>query len=300
LTHYYWSSLPSRQALHTATMPSSRASKPIIIPATQKPSHNLHHSNLSPSTPPSPKQVRFAHPSTELASRPLTPQEAWSLYHFETHARACHSCDGRSLCATGYDLSQDVRVHVWKHDKQLCSTRPDSEGRWVRVEIPHGYGWTKAMLGIERTRSTEKSKPKKSTTKSAPVVSYEPEPRSARKTAEPPRSSSRDHNNVYVEPARTPKDGEKRSRHRPERYEVVEVAPKYEPGGPVRLPERAKRGSLYESDMRRPRREYRIEERAPERGQDRERVERESEKDREERHERRRREREREWRDGGR
>jgi hypothetical protein len=287
-------------------MPSSR-SKPIIIPAAPKSSHNLHHhSNLSPSTPPSPKQVRFAHPSTELASRPLTPQEAWSLYHFETHARACHSCDGRSLCPAGYGLSQDVRVHVWKHEKQLCSTRPDSEGRWVRVEIPHGYGWTKAMLGVERTRSSDKLKPKKSTTKSSPVVSYDPEPRPARKVAEP-HSSSRDNtnNNVYVEPARTPKDGEKRSRHRPERYEVVEVAPKYEQGGPVRLPERAKRGSLYESDMRRPRREYRIEERAPERGQDREqRVEREreSEKDREERHERRRREREREWRerDGGR
>jgi hypothetical protein len=149
------------------------------------------------------------------------------------------------------------------------------------------------MLGVERTRSSDKSKPKKSTTKSSPVVSYDPEPRPARKTAEP-HSSSRD--NVYVEPARTPKDGEKRSRHRPERYEVVEVAPKYEQGGPVRLPERAKRGSLYESDMRRPRREYRIEERAPERAE----RERESEKDREERHERRRREREREWRDGGR
>lgn len=276
-------------------MPSR--TKPIIIPVAPKSSHSLHHSNLSPSTPPSPKQVRFAHPSTELASRPLTPQEAWSLYHFETHARACHSCDGRSLCHVGYDLSQDVRVHVWKHDKQLCSTRPDSEGRWVRVEIPHGYGWTKAMLGMERTRSSDKSKPKKSTTKSSPVVSYDPEPRSSRKAAEP-RSASRDNNNnnAYVEPARTPKDGEKRSRHRSERYEVVEVAPKYEQGGPVRLPERQKRGSLYESDMRRPRREYRIEERVPDRGE----RERESEKDREERHERRRREREREWRDEGR
>ena len=155
------------------------------------------------------------------------------------------------------------------------------------------------MLGAERKRSSEKHLPKKPTTKSPPVVSYDPEPRLSRKTAEP-RSSSRD-NNAYVEPARTPKDGEGRSRHRSERYEVVEVAPKYEQGGPVRLPERPKRGSLYESDMRRPRREYRIEERVPERGdrgQDRERVERVSEKDREERHERRerrRREREREW-----
>jgi hypothetical protein len=283
-------------------MPSSRTTttKPIIIPATSKTSHNYHHSNLSPSTPPSPKQVRFAHPSTELASRPLTPQEAWSLYHYETHARACPSCDGRSFCDVGYSLSQDVRVHVWKHDNLLCSTRPDSDGRWVRVEIPHGYGWTKAMLGVERTRSTEKLKPKKSTTKSSPVVSYDPEPRPARKSAEPVRSSSRDRNNAYVEPARTPKDGEKRNRHRSERYEVVEVVPKYEKGGPVGSPERVKRGSLYESDMRRPRREYRVEERVPDRP---ERVERESEKDREERRERRRREREqreREWRDGGR
>ena len=280
-------------------MPASRSSKPIIIPATSKPSHNLHNSNLSPSTPPSPKQVRFAHPSTELASRPLTPQEAWSLYHFETHARACRSCDSRALCDEGYSLSQDVRVHVWKHDKQLCSTRPDSEGRWVRVEIPHGYGCTKAMLGVERKRS---DKSKKSATKSAPVVSYDSEPRPARKTE--PRSTSRDNKNAYVEPARTPKDGDKRARHRPERYEVVEVAPRYEKGGPVRPSESLKKGSLYESDMRRPRREYRIEERVPERGQDRERVERErererkSEKEREERRERRRRERE--WRDGGR
>ena len=266
-------------------MPSSRSSKPIIIPAT-KSSHNVHHPNLAPSTPPSPKQVRFAHPSTELASRPLTPQEAWSLYHFETHARTCRSCDSRAFCDAGYSLSQDVRVHVWKHDKQLCSTRPDSEGRWVRVEIPHGYGCTKAMLGVERTRSDKSKKSIRST----PIVSYDPEPRPAVRKTEP-RNSSRD-NNVYIEPARTPKDSDRRARHRPERYEVVEVAPKYEKGGPVRLPETVKKGSLYESDMRRPRREYRIEERAPERGQDRE---RQTEKEREDRRERRRRDRE--WRD---
>lgn len=287
-------------------MQSSRSTtKPIIIPATSKPFHNSH---LSPSTPPSPKQVRFAHPSTELASRPLTPQEAWSLYHYETHARACRSCDGRSSCDIGYGLSQDVRVHVWKHDKQLCSTRPDSEGRWVRVEIPHGYGWTKSMLGVERTRSSGDKQPRKSTTKKSPVVSYdEPQPRPAPRKTEP-RNDSRNDGNVYVEPARTfinnsNNESDKRSRHKPERYEVVEVAPTYEQGGPVRLPERAKRGSLYESDMRRPRREYRVEERMPERGQDRERLERESEKEREERRERRRREREareRAWRDGGR
>jgi len=137
------------------------------------------------------------------------------------------------------------------------------------------------MLGVERKREK----------KHAPIVSYDTDPRPARKR------EARE--NVYVEPARTHRDDERRSRHKPERYEVVEVTPasKYEKGEPVRLPERTKRGSLYESDMRRPRREYRIEERTPERkekSEDREWKERE----REERRERRRRERE--WRESGR
>jgi len=95
-------------------------------------------------------QFRFAHSSNFLASRPLTPQEAWSLYHYETHARACHTCNGHRMCDLGYDLSQDVQVHVWKHDNQLCSTLADSEGQWVRVEVPRGYGWTRSMLDDDR------------------------------------------------------------------------------------------------------------------------------------------------------
>jgi hypothetical protein len=258
-------------------MPTSRPTKPIIINASRPAHHN--NSNLSPSTPPSPKQVRFAPRSTELASRPLTPQEAWSLYHFETHARSCRSCTSRSLCDTGYALSQDVRVLVCQHGGEICSTRPDSEGKWVRVEIPHGYDRAKTMLGIQRKREK----------KHAPIVSHETDPRPTPKR-EPRRDS------VYVEPARTHRDDEKRSRHRSERYETIEVTPastsRYEAGEPIRLPERTKRGSLYESDMQRPRKEYRIEERTPERrekSQDREWKQRE----REERRERRR---EREWR----
>ena len=259
-------------------MPSSRQTKPIII-AASKATHN--HSTLSPSTPPSPKQVRFAPRSAELASRPLTPQEAWSLYHFETHARGCRTCTNHSLCSTGYGLAQDVQVLVCQHGGEICSTRPDGEGKWIRVEIPHGYDRAKSMLGVERKREK----------KHAPIVSYDTDPRPARKR------DARE--NVYVEPARTHRDDERRSRQKPERYEVVEVTPvsKYERGEPVQLPERTKRGSLYESDMRRPRREYRIEERLPdkrEKSQDREWKERE----REERRERRRRERE--WRESGR
>lgn len=138
------------------------------------------------------------------------------------------------------------------------------------------------MLGVER--KLEK--------KHAPIVSYE-------KTESRPSRKRESRDSVYVEPARTHRDDERRSRHRSERYETVEVTPssKYETGEPIRLPERSKRGSLYESDMRRPRREYRIEERMPERrekSQDRE----WREESKEERRERRRRDRE--YRDSGR
>lgn len=100
--------------------------------------------------------------------------------------------------------------------------------------------------------------------KHVPIVSHDVDPRT------PGRQGPKE--NVYVEPARTHRiDG--------------------------RLPESTVRGTLYESDMRRPRREYRIEERMPNRiqsSQDRE----WKEKEREERRERRRKERE--WRESGR
>lgn len=211
-----------------------------------------------------------------MASRPLTPQEAWSLYHFETHARGCRLCSSHSLCDTGYGLAQDVQILVFQHGGEICSTRPDSEGRWIRVEVPHGYDRAKSMLGIERERERKKNH--------APIVSYDSDLR-------PPQRQAPE-KNVYVEPARTHRDDERRLQPAAQ-YEVVEVAstPRYKAGGPVRLPERLKRGSSYESDMRRPRREYSIQERTFNRSQDSQ--DREwKEKEREERRKRRRRERE--------
>ncbi|KAM0723577.1 hypothetical protein Q7P37_000564 [Cladosporium fusiforme] len=262
------------------TMPSSRTTKPIIVNAQK---HSHQPSNLAPASPPSPKTVRFAPRSAELASRPLTPQEAWSLYHFENHARGCRACDSRRLCDVGYSLSQDVRVLVCQHGGELCSTRPDEEGKWVRVEVPHEYDRVKVLLGAERSRERKRH---------TPIVSYD--------TPEPKPSRRREPVDVVFEPSRTHRDEERKSRQKTQHYDVVEVTPtsdhdrKYDKGEPVRPPERAKRGSLYESDMRRPRREYRLEERTPEKRERRDRSrEREwKERDREERRERRRRERE--------
>lgn len=280
----------------------TRGTKPIIIAAGPSSTTTHTTSNLSPSTPPSPKTVRFAPRSDELPSRPATSQEAWSLYHFENHAHgcaACHKARRSLLCDTGYHLAQDVAVHVRLHAGELCSTRPDDDGKWLRVEIPHGYNKVKTLLGAEAKGKKVK--------KSAPVVSYEDAER-RRSSSLSPRRRDREHHRekVTVEPSRSSHDEKRSSAAKPkaktQHYATVEVKPitgndrihEYEQGGPVRLPERPKRGSLYEADMKRPRKEFRIEERAPlekkvERGRDRER-----EREREERREMRRRERERE------
>jgi hypothetical protein len=183
------------------------------------------------------KQVRFAPRSTvEPVSRPLIPQEAWSLYHFETHARACHSCGYMygPLCDKGHKLSQEVQVLIRLQGGEPCSTQPDSEGKWVRVEILHGYDRSKAMLGIGRKRERNH----------APIISYEGESRSTRQRQ--PR------NIVSIEPAR---------RHRPDRDEVVEVTPsyRYETGEAVQLPRRSNKLSSYDRDTGRSRREYHVE-----------------------------------------
>lgn len=266
-------------------MPSSRSTKPIII--KDKKQTQPQPSNLAPSTPPSPKTVRFAPRSAELASRPLTSQEAWSLYHFENHALGCHTCDGRRLCDVGYNLSQDVRVLVCQHGGELCSTKPDEEGKWVRVELGPDYKLVRDLLGVKRISKGKKKPAPAVVTYDAP--SHEPKP-----------SLKREPMSIVVEPARSHRDEERKSRQKAQRYDVVEVKPSpdhhdrtYDKGGPVRLPERAKKGSLYEIDMRRPRREYRLQDRVPEKRERRERSrERElRERDREERHARRRRER---------
>lgn len=259
--------------------PPERDQEEPIMGTDSKPS--LNDSALSLSTPPSPKQVRFAPHSEALVSRPLTSQEAWALYHLETHARGCDMCSDYANCIIGHDLLQDVHNLVCLHAGEMCSTTPSSEGKWTRVEIPSGYDRTKAIIGVKR----------KSGRKRPPVISYDTHPRPSRK------KESED--NTYVEPAKSHRDNERRSRHKPELYEVVKITPssQYKSGDPIRLPERTKRGSLYESDMRRPRREYRIQRKTPERrgeSQDRERKERE----REERRKRRRSERE--LREGGR
>lgn len=59
-------------------------------------------------------------------------------------------------------------------------------------------------------------------------------------------------NDVYVEPSRADRDIERRSRHMPERFEVIEVNPypTYRASEPAQMPTIIRRGSLSESESR--------------------------------------------------
>ncbi|KAK6405760.1 hypothetical protein LTR95_018733 [Oleoguttula sp. CCFEE 5521] len=243
---------------------------------------------LDPSTPPSPK-VRFASPANggpiTAVSRPTTPTEAWSLYHFESHAQGCPSCTNpyakyiarQSLCPTGLALARDVALHVLSRDGTVYSTRKDD------------HRLTRSLLKALERRARGKG-----------VVSYDRtypvSPR--RQAAEEERRVP-----VVVETARTPR----KSVRKTDRYEVregaVSAVSRDEDGLPSRArrretDEKGQRGSLYESDVSRPRKEYRVEVREPEdverrrhreRGRPRE-GEREREKEREREGRRRKRE----------
>jgi hypothetical protein len=182
----------------------------------------------------SPKQVRFAPRSAAQVSRPLTPQEAWALYHLEVHARECHSCNNGPLCDVGYGLSQDAGALIRKQGGECYSTQLDSEGNRNRVEIPYGYTLARKMLGI--SENSDKYQ--------APIISYEEESRSTRQRE--PR------NIVSIEPTR---------RHRPDRDEVIGVTPsyRYETGEAVQLPRRSNKLGSYDGDMGHSQREHHVE-----------------------------------------
>ncbi|KXT15794.1 hypothetical protein AC579_6258 [Pseudocercospora musae] len=225
----------------------------------------------APSSPSSAtaKTVRFAPPSNNGSSRPLTSIEAWSLYHFEIHARQCRDClgpydvyrRGRSLCEVGHGLASDVACHVYykNGDVYSCSTG-DSE--LVRVEIPHGYEQTRQLLKAfdRELRSHRRSTPL--------VHSYDRSyPVSARRYYQDGGEE-----NVLTEIASSKPErqsSDRKSRHKPLRYSTV-VLQKDDTelvSGP-KTSER--RGTLYEKDAQRKKQDYRVDIREPERRRRRE------------------------------
>ena len=278
--------LVSQRKAPIITMPTSRGGKQTVTPVIVevKPS-NVGGSNIAPSSPPgSPgsRKARFARNDSGLVtgvSRPLSQPEAWSLYHFETHARLCDECHdplkvhlrGKRLCNNGLALAQDVAEHVYHHGGEAYSRRTDDYHKHVRVEIPHGYNQIRLLLqAMDRELRSSK--------RTVPIISYDPTyPIPARRRSPSPERRRKryedERKDVIIEPAIS---GTRRSAQRPKRYskvvlnEDVEAGPPRQPG---KKPD-ARRGSLYEKDKQRQDvdRGYVVEVREPEqRDRDRER-----------------------------
>ena len=264
------------------TMPTSRG-RPYYNTVEIKPS-NIG-TNIAPSSPPSspssPKAVRFAPTSSGLVSgisRPLTPTEAWSLYHFETHAQSCSTCNnplgvhlkrGR-LCDNGHALAQDVAYHVYYYAGDVYSTKEDNH-KQVRVELPLGYDQLRGLLKSmdHHIRSSNRT---------VPIISYDANyPVSARRRAPSPELRPRpryedERTEVIIEPANTERDRTSRghrSKPRAKGYATVVVQDDIDSEPDLsRQPSKTskeRRGSLYEADRQRQRqeKEYLVEIREP-------------------------------------
>ncbi|KAK4506834.1 hypothetical protein PRZ48_000567 [Zasmidium cellare] len=250
--------------------------RPIVRPVVVEVAPDNAPSNLAPSSPPSPKAVRFAPTSDNRASRPLSSTEAWSLYYFEHHARHCPTCyqplevyrRGDRLCDVGHGLAQDVACHVYHRDGEIYSAKRDEESKLVRVEIPHGYSQLRSLLkamehGIRRSRH-----------RTVPILSYDRSyPVSARRY-----STSKDTTepaNVIIEPATSNRPHRRSSKHKSVRYSTVQVdhddieqVSAVKTAAPsttatTTTSSSSRRGTLYEKDMQRKQKDYRVEIREP-------------------------------------
>lgn len=237
-------------------MSSSRrdSAQPIVIEV--KPGRRL--SSHLPTTPPSPKAVRFAPSSGNAISRPLSSVEAWSLYHFENHARHCSACyyplevirRGGQLCDTGHGLAQDVAYHVYHRDGEFYSTSKDN-CKLVRMEIPPGYSHLRSLLvSMDRAlRSHRMSSPLLSYDRTYPIAARRSDIQSERE-------------NAIVEPADSRSRHHRRSKHKSSRYSTTALA-EDDDDYIVKLPSGQRRGTIYDQDLQRKEENYRVERREP-------------------------------------
>lgn len=253
-------------------MPAARGKQ--YLTQEVKPS-NMGGANMAPVSPPgspSQKKARFASAPIEGVSRPLSTTEAWSLWHFETHARQCNDCyrpldvarEGRRLCDTGHALAQDVAEHVYHKAGEIYSKKTDDH-KLVRVELPPNYDQTRELLqAIDRAL--------RKNLRTTPIISYDtnyPVSRRRSPSAER-RSRCRDDpkETVYIEPGNTERDRrpQRRSTHKGRRYEKVVVDDNVESDMTREKKPDSRRGSLYDTDIQRLKKDkgYLVEIREPE------------------------------------
>lgn len=244
--------------------------------------------NLAPSSPGSPKVVRFA--TLEKAQpRSLTDTEKWSLWHFENHAYECPDCrdslaehrQSLRLCGTGHSLAQDVTQHVYRRDGVVYSAKKDNH-KLVRVEIPRDYYHVAQLLKVVDRASRSASRPVPIV---SPVITYDRTYAVRRPVTQPDTDDYLDsRREVILEPATSLPSRHHKSKHQ-SKYPSKRYAPVVEVNVydadvdvEVKAPSPAReerRGSLYYDDMQRQRKEaYRVEIREPDRSREGRRRER--------------------------
>ncbi|GAB7363388.1 hypothetical protein MBLNU230_g3666t1 [Neophaeotheca triangularis] len=287
-------------------MPGTRTRpKPRIVIDETQPSSPRTSKAYFPSNPSSPpKTVRFPASTSggpvSGISRPPTPTEAWSLYNFELHARACSAChnphrawrENRQLCDSGHGLALDVAIHVYSRDGVIYSTAHpnDNQSQPVHLEVPSTYQQVPLLLKANEHRLRSKEK------KSAPIISYnqshpiparhgdeEKHPRRREETGYPETKITLepghpDRNRSHKIPATSssspPSSSSPSSKPKPSKYKTIVINDSqdgnieddgYTTAPPRRSPGNSgKRGSLYERDMqKRKPGGYRVEIREP-------------------------------------
>ena len=205
--------------------------------------------------------VGFHKDPVASVSRPVNPSESWPAYHFEMHARKCAYCHNpyevhrnhEQLCDVGHRLAQEVTRYIYNGADGATYSTVEEDNKLVRVEIPAGYVEVSGLLkAIERSLRHRSRKPFVSMDRSYYVA-----PRTA--AALPQRTRS-----VKVE--QEPKIKTKTAR--PRSGEIVdwpETKPKRALAEISNTPN-SKRGSLYEEDLAKQRRNakhYAVEVREP-------------------------------------
>ncbi|CAD0087756.1 unnamed protein product [Aureobasidium vineae] len=173
---------------------------------------------VQPSTPPSPKEVRFSDTSSIVTgfSRPLTSEEAWLLFDLETHSRECRQCispykqwqAGASLCHKGMHMSKQIAdtmyIHKGKVFERYTRLRKPSQ-----VEIPHTYTYLREQLRVfEESAAIRHARRQEEEQRPRVRVHND----SSRRNDEPHRSSSAE---VVIEGGRRD-DHRRRDRYRQE------------------------------------------------------------------------------------
>ncbi|KAI4738164.1 hypothetical protein E4T50_11362 [Aureobasidium sp. EXF-12298] len=127
-------------------------------------------------SPPSPKGVRFSDTSSIISgfSRPLTSEEAWLLFDFETHSRDCRQCispyrrwqERASLCHKGTQMSKRIAEAMYMQNGKVFE-RYTRFKKPSQVEIPHTYTYLREQLlvleesaAIRHARRQEEQRPR--------------------------------------------------------------------------------------------------------------------------------------------